>query len=108
LSWVSEFSRRDGTLRLADGTAECMRALRDPLRAGARVIKVCASGGALSELDSPIYQQFTAAELRAIVEVAGLADRMVAAHCPPRSRRAPWAPGLRGQACSRPGMTRTS
>ena len=32
-------------------------------------------------MDDPIHQQFTGAELRAIVEVAGLADRVVAAHC---------------------------
>jgi len=32
---------------------------------------VCASGGVLSELDDPIHQQFTLAELRAVVEVAG-------------------------------------
>ncbi|HXW44508.1 MAG TPA: amidohydrolase family protein [Streptosporangiaceae bacterium] len=81
LSWVEEFSRHDGTLRLADGTAECMRAVREQLRAGARVIKVCASGGVLSEVDNPIHQQFTVAELRTIVEVAGMADRVVAAHC---------------------------
>ena len=81
LSWVSDFSRHDGALRLADGTAECMRAVREQLRAGARVIKVCASGGVLSEVDSPIHQQFTIKELRTIVEVAGLADRVVAAHC---------------------------
>jgi imidazolonepropionase-like amidohydrolase len=81
LSWVEDFARQDGTLRLADGTAECMRAVREQLRRGARVIKVCASGGVLSELDSPIHQQFTGTELRTIVEVAGLADRAVAAHC---------------------------
>jgi imidazolonepropionase-like amidohydrolase len=81
LSWVTEFSRQDGTLRLADGTDECMRAVREQLRRGARVIKVCASGGVLSELDSPIHQQFTGPELRTIVEIAGLADRVVAAHC---------------------------
>jgi imidazolonepropionase-like amidohydrolase len=45
------------------------------------VIKVCASGGVMSEIDHPIHQQFTGAELRAIVEVAGMADRAVAAHC---------------------------
>ena len=81
LSWVTDFGRQDGTLRLADGTAECMRAVREQLRAGARVIKVCASGGVLSEVDSPIHQQFTADELRTIVEIAALADRVVAAHC---------------------------
>jgi imidazolonepropionase-like amidohydrolase len=45
------------------------------------VIKVCASGGVLSEVDHPVHQQFTDAELGAIVEVAGLAERVVAAHC---------------------------
>ena len=68
-------------LRLADGPAECMRAVREQLRKNARVIKVCASGGVLSEVDDPIHQQFTGAELRVIVEVAGLAERVVAAHC---------------------------
>jgi imidazolonepropionase-like amidohydrolase len=81
LSWVEQFSEQDGTLRLADGVAECMRATREQLRRGAKVIKVCASGGVLSELDDPLHQQFTGEELRAIVEVAGLADRVVAAHC---------------------------
>ena len=81
LSWMEEFARTDGTFRLADGTAECMRAVREQLRRGAAVIKVCASGGVLSDLDDPIHQQFTGSELRAIVEVAGLAERVVAAHC---------------------------
>jgi imidazolonepropionase-like amidohydrolase len=81
LSWVEDFSQHDGTFRLADGTSECMRAVREQLRRGAAVIKVCASGGVLSEVDHPVHQQFTDAELRTIVEVAGLADRVVAAHC---------------------------
>ena len=81
LPWVGDFAAHYGELRLADGPAECMRAVREQLRKNARVIKVCASGGVLSEIDHPIHQQFTAGELRAIVEVAGLADRVVAAHC---------------------------
>ena len=81
LSWVEDFGRQDGTFRLADGTSDCMRAVREQLRRGAAVIKVCASGGVLSEVDDPIHQQFTDAELRTIVEVAALADRVVAAHC---------------------------
>ena len=81
LAWMEEFARGDGSFRLADGTAECMRAVREQLRRGAAVIKVCASGGVLSDVDDPIHQQFTGAELRAIVEVAGLAERVVAAHC---------------------------
>ncbi|MPZ25484.1 MAG: amidohydrolase family protein [Micromonosporaceae bacterium] len=81
LSWVHEFGAAGGELRLADGPAECARAVREQLRKNARVIKICASGGVLSEIDHPIHQQLTDAELRAIVEVAGLADRVVAAHC---------------------------
>ena len=81
LSWISDYGHHGGELRLADGEAECMRAAREQLRRNARLIKVCASGGVLSEVDNPIHQQFTVAELRAIVEVAGLADRIVAAHC---------------------------
>lgn len=47
----------------------------------AKVIKVCASGGVLSEVDHPVHQQFTLAELQVIVEIAGMAERIVAAHC---------------------------
>jgi hypothetical protein len=34
LSWTEDFSRRDGVPRLADGAAECMRAVREQLRRG--------------------------------------------------------------------------
>jgi imidazolonepropionase-like amidohydrolase len=82
LAWVIDFGHHQfGDLRLADGEAECMRAVREQLRRNAKVIKVCASGGVMSEVDDPIHQQFTVAELRTIVEVAGLAERVVAAHC---------------------------
>jgi imidazolonepropionase-like amidohydrolase len=81
LPLMHEFARLSGELRLADGPDECMRAVREQLRRNARVIKVCASGGVLSEVDHPVHQQFTLGELRAIVEVAGLAERVVAAHC---------------------------
>ncbi|HET8662160.1 MAG TPA: amidohydrolase family protein [Micromonosporaceae bacterium] len=81
LSWVVDYGHLGGELRLADGPAECARAAREQLRKDAKVIKICASGGVLSEVDHPIHQQFTDAEMRAIVEVAGLAERVVAAHC---------------------------
>ncbi|MFY9932344.1 MAG: amidohydrolase family protein [Streptosporangiaceae bacterium] len=81
LDWIEDYARHAGLSRLADGPAECAKAVREQLRRNARLIKVCASGGVLSELDDPIHQQFTMAELRAIVEVAGMADRVVAAHC---------------------------
>ncbi|TCP57518.1 imidazolonepropionase-like amidohydrolase [Tamaricihabitans halophyticus] len=81
LDWMHDLTERSGDFRLCDGVSDCMRAVREQLRGNAKVIKVCASGGVLSEVDDPIHQQFTAAELRAIVEVAGLAERAVAAHC---------------------------
>ena len=81
LDWLENWGRQAGTMRLADGPDDCARATREQLRQNAKVIKVCASGGVLSEVDDPIHQQFTLAELRAIVEVAGLAERAVAAHC---------------------------
>jgi imidazolonepropionase-like amidohydrolase len=80
-AWVNDFSHAGGELRLADGVDECVKATREQLRRNARVIKVCASGGVMSLVDHPIHQQFTVAELRAVVEVAGMAERVVAAHC---------------------------
>jgi len=81
LHWMGDYARLGGSMRLADGADDCMRAVREQLRQNARVIKVCASGGVLSEIDDPVHQQFTMAELHAVVEVAGLAERAVAAHC---------------------------
>ena len=81
LAWMAELAGRTGEFRLCDGVDDCIRAAREQLRRNAKLIKVCASGGILSELDDPIHQQFTLAELRAMVEVAAMADRAVAAHC---------------------------
>ena len=67
-------------LELCDGIPECLRAVRRQLRRGARVIKICATGGVLS-LDDPQHPQFSDGELRAIVEEAARAGRVVAAHC---------------------------
>ena len=79
--WVCDLARRSGLGGLCDGEPECLRAVRLQLRAGARLIKVCASGGVTSQVDDPMHQQFSDAELRAIVEEAGRAERVVAAHC---------------------------
>src|SRR5437867_4443406 len=68
-------------VQLCDGVGECLRGVRNQLRVGARVIKVCASGGVMSETDHPIHQQFSEDERRAIVGEAGRAERIVAAHC---------------------------
>lgn len=66
---------------LADGVPECLKAVRMQLRAGANVIKICGSGGVGSERDNPVDQQFSGEEMRAIVEEAARAQRIVGAHC---------------------------
>ncbi|GMQ93660.1 MAG: amidohydrolase family protein [Acidimicrobiia bacterium] len=66
---------------LCDGVPEVLRAVRMNLRRNARIIKICASGGVMSEVDHPVHQQFSDEELVAIVEEAGRAERFVAAHC---------------------------
>jgi imidazolonepropionase-like amidohydrolase len=80
-SWVCDLADHLGVLRQCDGVPECLRAVRLQLRAGAKVIKVCASGGVMSQVDHPVHQQFSDDELQAIVAEAARADRVVAAHC---------------------------
>jgi imidazolonepropionase-like amidohydrolase len=81
LDWVERFGRAGGMLQVCDGVPEALKAVRTQLRMDAKVIKVCVSGGVLSEVDHPIHQQFRHDELRAIVEEAAMAERVVAAHC---------------------------
>jgi imidazolonepropionase-like amidohydrolase len=81
VGWVHDACAHVGDFQLCDGVAECIRAVRLQLRRNARVIKICASGGVMSEVDHPIHQQFRDDELRAIVETAALAERVVMAHC---------------------------
>jgi len=78
--WMSSGNRIDD-LQLCDGVDESRKAVRRQLRKGAKVIKVCASGGVLSQYDDPQHQQFTHEELVAIVDEAATAERVVAAHC---------------------------
>ena len=66
---------------LCDGVPEVTRAVRLQLRRNAKVIKICASGGVMSEVDHPIHQQYSHEELVAIVEEATRAERYVGAHC---------------------------
>ena len=66
---------------LCDGVPEVLRAVRTNLRRGAKLIKICASGGVMSEVDHPMHQQFSDEELAAIVQEAARAERIVAAHC---------------------------
>lgn len=81
LDVVHRLARAGGYLQVCDGVPECLRAVRLQLRRGARLIKVHASGGVVSEVDHPVHQQFSDEELGAIVREAARAERVVAAHC---------------------------
>lgn len=65
---------------VCDGVEDCVKTVRKMVRRGARVIKVCSSGGVLSLNDDPEDRQFSDEELRAMVEEAGRSRRAVAAH----------------------------
>ncbi len=60
--------------------ADAEAAVHWQLKYGARVIKILASGGVLSPLDSPFSDQVSPEELRVIVEQAHMAHVKVAAH----------------------------
>ena len=70
-----------GEDNVVDGPDECRAGVRRMLRLGAKVIKIHASGGVLSELDDPHLPQFSKAELEAIVDEASRMERIVGAHC---------------------------
>ena len=69
------------TSPIANGVAECQTKVRTLLRAGAEIIKFAASGGVMSQVDSPKNQQYSLEEQKAIVEEATRAKVSVAAHC---------------------------
>lgn len=67
--------------RLADGTTECRKAVREVLRQGADCVKVAATGGVWSPADQPGDDGFLEDEIRTITEIAaGHGGRKVAAH----------------------------
>jgi imidazolonepropionase-like amidohydrolase len=65
---------------VADGPWAVRAKVREVVKYGADVIKVCASGGVLSKGDLPGTPQYTVEELTAIVEEAHKLGRKVAAH----------------------------
>jgi imidazolonepropionase-like amidohydrolase len=65
---------------IADGPDDIREAIRYQVKHGADVIKICATGGVLSEGDSVGVQQYMEDELRAVVEAAHMMERRVAAH----------------------------
>jgi imidazolonepropionase-like amidohydrolase len=65
---------------VCNGPEECRQATRLQMKYGADVIKICASGGVLSESDPVDVPQLTPDELRAIIGEAHTWGRKVAAH----------------------------
>ncbi len=65
---------------VCNGPEECRLATRLQMKYGADVIKICASGGVLSESDPVDVPQLTPAELTAIMSEAHAWGRKVAAH----------------------------
>ena len=65
---------------VCNGPEECRLAVRQQMKFGADVIKICASGGVLSESDPVDVPQLTPEELHAIIGEAHTWGRKVAAH----------------------------
>lgn len=65
---------------IADGPDEAVEAVRQQLKYGAKVIKICATAGVLSFEESVGAQQFSDEEMRAIVQEAARHGVKVAAH----------------------------
>ena len=65
---------------VADGPWAARAKVREVIKYGANVIKICASGGVLSKGDLPGAPQYTLEEMTAIAEEAHKLGRKVAAH----------------------------
>ena len=65
---------------VADGIAAVQHKVRENIKYGSDLIKVCATGGVLSMGDNPQHAQYTLEEMKAIVADAHRLGRKVAAH----------------------------
>ncbi len=65
---------------VADGIPAVQHKVRETIKYGADVIKICATGGVLSKGDDPQASQYTLEEMKAIVADAHRLGRKVAAH----------------------------
>jgi imidazolonepropionase-like amidohydrolase len=65
---------------VADGIAAVQQKVRQNIKYGADLIKICATGGVLSKGDDPQASQYTLEEMQAIVADAHRLGRRVAAH----------------------------
>jgi imidazolonepropionase-like amidohydrolase len=65
---------------VADGVDAVRHKVREDIKYGSDVIKICATGGVMSKGDDPNASQYTREEMKAIVEEAHRLGRKVAAH----------------------------
>jgi len=65
---------------VADGVPGVQHKVREVIKYGADLIKICATGGVLSKGDDPRASQYTLEEMKAIVADAHRLGRKVAAH----------------------------
>ncbi len=65
---------------VADGIAAVQHKVRENIKYGSDLIKICATGGVLSKGDDPQASQYTLDEMKAIVADAHRLGRKVAAH----------------------------
>jgi imidazolonepropionase-like amidohydrolase len=65
---------------VADGVEAVQHKVREVIKYGADVVKVCATGGVLSKGDNPQASQYSLEEMKAIVADAHRLGRKVAAH----------------------------
>jgi len=70
----------DTALGVADGVDAVRHKVRENIKYGADVIKICATGGVMSKGDDTNASQYTREEMKAIVEEAHRLGRKVAAH----------------------------
>ena len=78
--WKPGLADADYRTGVADGVDEVRKAVRYQVKYGADVIKICATGGVLSEGDAVGATQYTLEEMKAVVDEAKKLDRKVAAH----------------------------
>lgn len=86
-----------GIGRIADGVAECQKAVREEIRSGADFIKIMCSGGVASPTDTLGSIQYTAKEIRAMTTIAANMGTYVTAHAyTPASIKQAVENGVRG------------
>ena len=74
----AEFEFREAGV--ADGPWQARAKVREVIKYGADLIKICASGGVLSKGDQPGTAQYSPEEMKALIEEAHRLGRKVAAH----------------------------